>query len=59
MGAFADQAVTERCAYCDFTISAPVAKASAAFAAHKCDRPPKPEKPVRRRTGFALRPLGG
>jgi hypothetical protein len=50
--------VIERCAFCDFTIAAPVAKASAAFEAHTCDRPPKPEKSVRRRSGFGLRPLG-
>jgi hypothetical protein len=52
--AFADMTVVERCAFCDFTISAPVETAHAAFEAHECGRP-KPETSVRRRSGFALR----
>jgi hypothetical protein len=45
--------VVERCAYCDFTVSAPLEQARQAFAQHACDRP----KPVAtaRRSGFALR----
>jgi hypothetical protein len=46
--------LVERCAYCDFTISATVETARAAFASHKCDRP-KPETTVRRPRGFGMR----
>jgi hypothetical protein len=46
--------VTSACAYCDFSVSAPLEQARQAFRAHHCNRP-KPETTVRRRSGFALR----
>jgi hypothetical protein len=53
-GMFAEARVTERCAYCSFTVSAPLEQARQSFAEHVCDRP-KPEPMKRRTRGFSLR----
>jgi hypothetical protein len=36
---FPEPPVIERCAHCDFTVSAPLEDARQAFAKHRCDRP--------------------
>ncbi len=51
---FPEPAVTERCAFCSFSVSAPLEQAREAFAEHLCDRPKAPTT-VRRRSGFALK----
>jgi hypothetical protein len=51
--AFPEPPVTERCAYCSFTVSAPLEEAREAFQAHECGRP-RPVTSKRRRSGFAL-----
>ena len=51
---FEAAAVTARCAFCSFTVTALVEEAHAAFEAHVCDRP-KPVVSKGRRSGFALR----
>ncbi len=51
--ALVDAQVVERCAYCDFTVTASALEAREAFAKHECDRP-KPTTSVRRRRGFSI-----
>jgi hypothetical protein len=53
-GALPQPVVVERCAYCNFAVSAPFEQARQAFEQHVCDRP-KPTTTKRRRSGFSLR----
>jgi hypothetical protein len=49
-----EERLLSACVFCDWQATGTVEETQAAFAAHTCDRP-KPVKPVRRRSGFALR----
>jgi hypothetical protein len=54
-GVAVEPAVTERCAFCSFSVSATLEKARQAFEEHECARP-SAKATVRRRCGFALGP---